>query len=132
MTYTATIRLAQTDAAGVLYGPELPRLLHDAYEAFLEAAGKPISHWLAHPRIALPLVRLTCDFQAPLRAGDRVDVSVRVAEVAARRFRVTYVVRHGSTVAAQGCSMHVAVDKRTGRATALPADLVRALKPRRT
>ena len=124
-----TIRLAQTDAAGVIFGPELPRLFHDAFEAFLEARGQPIAKWLRDPRIALPLVHLSCDFRAPLRAGDRVTIEVAVQELAPRRVTIRYTLRKGTAVAAEGSSVHVAVSKKSGRATRIPASLARALKP---
>ncbi|MFZ9683665.1 MAG: 1,4-dihydroxy-2-naphthoyl-CoA hydrolase, partial [Cephaloticoccus sp.] len=44
--YERTIRLAETDAAGIVYFANYLGLCHEAYEAALAAAGLPVQSFL--------------------------------------------------------------------------------------
>ena len=60
--YERTVRLADTDAAGVVYFARVLSICHEAYEASLAAAGVPLASWIRKGTIALPIVHAHADF----------------------------------------------------------------------
>ena len=66
------IRLADTDAAGVLYFASLLRIAHEAYEAWFESAGLPIATVIRDPQ--------------GQRLGDRVAHTQVVEGLGAKEF----------------------------------------------
>ena len=123
-----TVRLGQTDAAGVVYQAEYFRLLHEAYEDLLDRARFPLSAVLAAGRLALPVVRAEADFIAPIHLGDRLTIELRMAQLGARHFVLDYQVKRGRQLVATARTVHVAVAVATDKPCALPAALVRALR----
>lgn len=125
--YETTVRLRETDAGGVMFFARRFDLMHDAYEAFMEARGLSIARIIAEGAYMLPVVHAECDYSAPLITGDRVRVSVDIEEVRSRRFTVRYTVQGPERSAGSGRTVHVAVDMQTRRAIALPDALRRVL-----
>ncbi len=79
--FTRAVRFDEIDAAGFVYFPKTIALAHEALERLLEEA-RPGGYagWVVGERIGLPCVHLTADFAAPLRFGDVMTVSTRVAK----------------------------------------------------
>ncbi|HMP74973.1 MAG TPA: thioesterase family protein [Kiritimatiellia bacterium] len=125
-SHTATVRLHDTDAAGVLYFAHQFRLAHEAYEAFMEQAGLGIGGLLKKGTLALPIVHAEADFRAPLGVGDSLTISLRLQRLGKTSYTlVSRIVRDGRTVG-YVTTTHVALDRRTGRKRELPANFKRA------
>jgi 1,4-dihydroxy-2-naphthoyl-CoA hydrolase len=124
-----TIRMADTDAAGVLFFAAQFRIAHEAFEAFLESVGISLRGILAGGEYALPIVHAESDYQAPLRVGDVVTVELRADRVGRTSFRLRYRFRkpRGLEVGSSSTT-HVAVSPATGRPRPLPADLADVLR----
>ncbi|MBE7536909.1 MAG: acyl-CoA thioesterase [Bryobacterales bacterium] len=76
-TYARTIRLADTDAAGVVFFPRYLEICHEAYEAALLAAGIDLkSYFAAADGLTVPIVRSEAEYLRPLYSGDRIEVVV--------------------------------------------------------
>lgn len=125
--HTTTVRLHDSDAAGVLYFANQFRLAHEAYESFMELSGLGLGDLLQKGRIALPIVHASADFRAPLRVGDELVLTLRLHRLGRTSFTlVCRIARSGRTVGFV-TTTHVTVDRRTGRKTAIPARLKKAL-----
>ncbi|WP_295399706.1 acyl-CoA thioesterase [uncultured Thiocystis sp.] len=121
-THTFTIRLHDTDAAGLLFFGHLFRHAHDAFEAFMATLGFPLDLMIRDGRMLLPLTHAEADYRRPLRHGDVVRVLVSVLEIRRRSFSIGYrFLNARGEVAATARTVHVQVD-----AEILPAD---ALSP---
>lgn len=130
------VRLHDTDAAGVLFFGHLFRHLHDAYESFMDAIGYPLRALIASPdpqvRLRLPVARAQADYLRPLRQGDLVRISLRVAEVRTRSFALEYALADRSgQICARALTVHVLVATDPGDSPGLPEGLRRALAARR-
>lgn len=70
----------EIDAAGFAYFPKVVALAHESLERLLEDA-RPGGYagWVIGDRIGLPCVHVAADFSAPLRFGDEIVVTTRVA-----------------------------------------------------
>lgn len=92
--FTRPVRFDEIDAAGFVFFPKLIALAHEGLERMLEDA-RPGGYaaWVVGERLGLPCVHLGADFAAPLRFGDAMTVSMRVAKFGTTS--VTFDVRVG-------------------------------------
>lgn len=120
-THSVTIRLGQTDAAGVLFFARQFDLVHEAFEAWLESLDLPLGRLLASSPVACPVVHAEADYTAPLRVSDRVDIAVRVAAMTERSFTMAFVLSRpdGSRVGTARI-VHACIDRASGRSVPLP------------
>lgn len=90
-TYARTIRLADTDAAGVVFFPRYLEICHEAYEAALLAAGVDLkSYFAAADGLTVPIVRSEAEYLRPLHAGDKVEVLVTPSLTSAHEFALVF------------------------------------------
>ncbi len=127
--FERTIRLEHTDGAGVVFFARYFQLAHEAYEDLLDAIGQSLPADLAAAPILYPIVHAESDYRAMLRMGDRLRVEVTVEELKSRSFRLGYrFMNPAGEDAARLETVHVAVDKATGKSTRLPDELRSALE----
>ena len=74
--YERTVRLADTDAAGVVFFARTLSICHEAYEAALAAGGIDLNVLLGANGIVVPIARSEADYIRPLLPGDKLHVSV--------------------------------------------------------
>jgi len=123
------IRLARTDAGGVVYFAEFAALAHEAYEAFLEEVGYSVRMLLDKGTMSLPVVDVAMSLTSALRLGDDVDVEVRVGHLGTTSFQTTYRMRCGDREVATAKLAHVCLDRASHRACPIPVDLRGLLAP---
>ncbi|MDF1700248.1 MAG: thioesterase family protein [Planctomycetota bacterium] len=127
--FETKIRLQHTDGAGVVFFARYFQLAHLAYEDLLDAIGQSFPADLATCPVLYPIVHAESDYRAMLRLGDDLRIEVLVAAVKSRSFTLTYrFVNPAGDEAAVLQTVHVAVDKATGRSTQLPEELAAALR----
>ena len=127
--FETKVRLQHTDAAGVVFFARYFELAHEAYEHMLDALGQALPADLGGAPILYPIVHAESDYRAMLRLGDTLRIEVTVADVKSRSFHLTYrFLDPAGEEAAALTTVHVAVDKATGRSTHLPEDLAAALR----
>lgn len=118
------VRFQHTDPAGIVFFANILVYCHEAYEELLRAGGIPLEEFLGKREQSLPLGHAEATFKRPFRAGQLVTVRVSVGRIGERSFRLEYDLfgeegEHLATAA----TVHVTVDKKTGRSIAVPADL---------
>ncbi len=92
MIYQHTIRLEDTDAAGVVYFARLLSICHYAYEAAIAQAGIQLAQLLAEGELAIPIVEAQIRFLVPLYWGDEITIEVFPRETEASQFQVSYTI----------------------------------------
>ncbi|HLP46871.1 MAG TPA: thioesterase family protein [Candidatus Kapabacteria bacterium] len=128
--YKTTIKMHETDAAGVLFFANQFKLVHDAYEAFLESKGFAIKYLLENTAFHLPIVHAETDYKAPLRVGDKVVVRLNVKKTGNTSFTLAHeIYKSGTELTGTGETVHVCIDKNTGAKIPLPAELLQILGP---
>jgi len=88
--YERTVRLADTDAAGVVFFARTLSICHEAYEAALAAAGIDLNDLLGAKGIVVPISRSEADYKRPLRPGDKLTVAVIPETRTENSFAVRY------------------------------------------
>ena len=126
------IEFAETDMAGIVHFANFFRMMEVTEHAFFRSLDLSIHGHDPVSTTGWPRVSATCDFRAPLRFEEEVEIHLLVAEVRTRSIRYTFVFRKvsdGSEVARGEISAVCAsVEKATGKLSAVPIpDAVRAL-----
>ena len=125
---TCTIRMGHTDAAHRMYFARQFDLVHEAYEDWLEQEGLPIRHLLENGDFGVPIVRAESEYSASLFAGDRVTIALTVEARSERSFTLSYVLRTETRQVGTARTVHVAVDRSTGRSCPITGPLSEILQ----
>lgn len=134
---TRRIEFADTDLAGIVHFANFFRYLEATEHEFYRSLGLPL-HFGGDSSHGWPRVSARCDYKAPLRFGDEIEVHLVVREKRRRAIRYGFVVRRLSSdgdakaaIAAFGdmTAVSVAKDAETGRmaAVAIPDDFDAAI-----
>ena len=120
----------QCDPAGYLFFAESFVLAHKAIERFLSNTQIGRSGWFEHETVAFPLRHAECDYQSPLRAGDRCDLTVQVVKVSTSSvvFDVTAV--DDGRPCFSVTSVHTAMSRSEHTKVALPSEVRSVLESR--
>jgi 1,4-dihydroxy-2-naphthoyl-CoA hydrolase len=85
-----TVRLADTDAAGVVFFARTLAICHEAYEEALAAAGVKLADLLGANGIVVPIARSEADYKRPLRPGDKLRITVTPEALSANSFALRF------------------------------------------
>jgi 1,4-dihydroxy-2-naphthoyl-CoA hydrolase len=89
-THQRTLRLGDTDAAGVVYFASLLSICHETYEAFLDDRQLSLAQLLTAGEWGLPIVHAEIDFWRPLRCGDRLNIQLHLHHLSQQGFTSQY------------------------------------------
>jgi 1,4-dihydroxy-2-naphthoyl-CoA hydrolase len=124
-----TVRLHDTDAAGILFYANQFLFIHDAYEELLQLIGLPVATILRDEPFILPIVHAESKYLKPLAVGDEITVRVQVAKIGKTSFVLEYELSGvDDTLVGKAKTVHVAVSKQTQNKIALPEKLRRAMQ----
>lgn len=127
-----SVRFADVDHAGIVYYPVFFHYFHLALEAlFSERVGaRSYAKLLDQERVGLPHVSSHCDFFAPLRFGDSIEIEMSVEKLGQSSVTFRYRVyrcadedRPEAVLAAEGTNVCATVDLEAFRAVAIPEPL---------
>ena len=121
--YQTTIRLHDTDAAGVVYFASVFRIAHEAYEDFLGNIGFRLARMMKAGDVALPIVHAEADYALPLRLGEMISIEATVDQVGRSSFGMRYRLLRGDKTCAVVQTVHVAIDPTSGKKRPLPSGL---------
>ena len=121
------VRLYDTDAAGIVFFANYFRIAHDAYQVFMKSIGHGLDRIIGQSDYLLPIVHAEADYKKPLVLGNTVTVSMK-GQVKDTSFLVSYTLKDGGGITvAQLQTVHVAMDKKTGKKIALPEEIKKGL-----
>jgi 1,4-dihydroxy-2-naphthoyl-CoA hydrolase len=121
-----TVRLADTDAAGVVYFARTLSICHEAYEEALAAAGIDLVTLLGAADLIVPIVKSEAEYLRPLRVRDRLRLTATPEPLSENSFAIRFeIVRLGppDKVAARVRTEHVCTSPSKRERVALPAPL---------
>jgi acyl-CoA thioester hydrolase len=118
---TLRVRYAETDKMGVVYYANFLVWFEVARADLLRSLGWTYREMEA-AGVSLPVIQAHCDYMRPARYDDEIEIRTEGEMVSAVRMRFNYTVvrRADQVVAAQGHTVHAAVDA-SGRPCRLPA-----------
>lgn len=123
--YNRIIRLQETDATGVLYFAEQLKIALEAFEDFLIHKGFSLNQLIESPYL-MPVVHAEADYFAPLKVGDRVNISVALHRLGEKSFTLHYVFHDPVRAIDVGTVtlIHVTVDGKTRSSLPIPESIL--------
>jgi 1,4-dihydroxy-2-naphthoyl-CoA hydrolase len=125
-TYTRTIRMADTDAAGIVFFANYLVLCHEAYEEALASAGLPIQNFFKDSDVIIPVAKSSVDYLRPLQCGEQVRINLQPSLLSETSYAIDYeIVRLGrpEKTAARARTEHVSTSRSKRERAPLPAKL---------
>ena len=126
-TYHRTVRLSDTDAAGVVYFANLLKMCHEAYEASLAVVGVNLRTFVSNSSTAVPLVHASVDFFAPIFCGDQLLIQLKPQQLNETEFAINYQVFANYSLEkalAKAMTRHVCINPTNRVRTQLPALII--------
>jgi 1,4-dihydroxy-2-naphthoyl-CoA hydrolase len=130
-SYQRTIHFSDTDAAGVVFFANFLALCHEAYEESLAAAGIDLSTFFTDHGVVVPINKSEASYLRPLRAGDKVLVTVTPEPLSENSYALNCeVVKLGPAkkTVARVRTEHVCISSQTRERLPLPFALAAWLK----
>ncbi len=119
------VRYAETDAQGVVYHGSYVVWFEVGRTEYCEVAGYPYARMEADG-VNIVVSDLAARYRRPARYGDTVRVATRLAAIRSRGCAFAYrILLPDGTLAVEGETIHLFVDRATGRPTPAP-ELIRA------
>jgi len=116
---TRRVEFAETDMAGIVHFSNFFRMMEATEHAFFRSLGFSIHGHENGTTIGWPRVSASCDYRAPLRFEEEVEIHLLVADVRSRSIRYQFIFRKpadGIEVArGQVAAVCATVDKTTGK-----------------
>jgi YbgC/YbaW family acyl-CoA thioester hydrolase len=129
MRLETSIKLHETDAAGLLFFGHQFKLAHDAYELLMEKIGFSFARVFDECDFLLPIVHAEADYLAPLYVGDRLTVIVSLAGIGESSFTLEYDFQNTEMKSVgKVTTVHVCVDKKNRKKRLLPEAIRAALQ----
>lgn len=113
------VRLADTDAAGVLYFARLFEMMHGVYEELLSRNNIRIRDILKDDLYLFPIVSTQADYKKPIYLDDELVFQVSVQR-RSTSFQVDYQIFQDEELVAEGYTVHVCLRKLDRKPTAIP------------
>ena len=126
---TRRVEFAETDMAGIVHFANFFRMMEVTEHAFFRSLGFSTHGHDPVSTTGWPRVSASCDFRAPLRFEDEVEIHLLVAEVRTRSICYVFIFRKAAdgTEVARGEIVAVCASVTTGKLSAVPIpDAVRA------
>ena len=126
--YQTTIRLHQTDAAGVVFFSNLFVIAHDAYESFLESH-LPLNAILSDGVYIIPIVHAEADYLLPLALSEKTGVELCLEQTGSSSFDLGYVIKNSKMeTVARLKTIHTVQLKEDQKTVPIPDPLRNALE----
>lgn len=128
-TYRTTVRLYDTDAAGLLFFGNHFRIIHAAYEAYLESAGLGMGDIIRGGELLLPIIHAEADYYEPMFVGDKLTVELTADEPTTHSYTLNFLLKNGEGRKVGAVrTVHVCLDNTSREKTPLPDKLRAVLK----
>lgn len=130
-TYTCTVRLSDTDAAGVVYFANVLTMCHEAYEESLATSGINLKAFVSNSETAIPIVHSSVDFFRPMFCGDKVLIELTPQQLSENEFEIAYQIVATSSPEkrlARAITQHVCINPISRTRTQLPEKIIHWLR----
>ncbi len=129
LVYRKTVRLYQTDAAGLLYYSHIYTMAHDVYEEMLRKIGFSVSFVLNESDFLLPFVHSEADYKDTITVGMELEIRLKVEQIGKTAYTLCYFFLNDKGVeVAFVRTVSVAVNRKTLQKIPLPDKLREGLQ----
>ena len=124
-----TVRLHDTDAAGLLFFGHQFKMVHDCYESFMAKHAVSFLEIITNRDYLLPIVHAESDYLAALAVGDALTVELTCRRLGETSFTLGYKIKRAGDVVGRATTVHVCTEAKTNTKRPLPEELRSALQP---
>ena len=78
---TRTVEFSETDMAGIMHFSNFFRWMEACEAGFYRSLGLPLISFVPGSVVGWPRVRVSCDYKAPLRFNDVIEVKLFIKEI---------------------------------------------------
>ena len=117
---TMTVRMYDTDAAGILYFGSQFRFAHDAFESLLASEGVSFGDLLEKESFLFVIVHAEADYKSSLKVGDIIDVRTYISRIGDTSFAVEYSILRNSETVGRVQTVHVCIDRNSREKISIP------------
>ena len=118
------VRFGETDLQGVVYYANYLLFAEVGRVAYLRELGIVYERDMLANGVDFTIGEARVRYHAPLRFDDEYDIKVRVGEIRHSSWTFEYAIdRADGTHGADASTIQVMIDRKTGRATRIPAEL---------
>lgn len=131
-TYYRTVRLSDTDAAGVVFFAKLLSICHEAYEESLLLAGIDLKLFFRDSFTAIPIVKANINFFRPIFAGDKLLINLIPQLLNDNEFEIYYSILFAKSTReciAKANTKHVCINPTSRTKIKLPQAIVEWIAP---
>jgi len=129
---TRRVEFCETDMAGIMHFANFFRFMESTEHAFYRSLGFSVTLAKEGGFKGLPRVHASCDFRAPLRCEDEVEVHLLVREKKSKALTYDFIFRKAGAEVARGALTVVCVEfdpaTRSMKAVPLPAALAEKIE----
>ena len=90
---TRRVEFSETDMAGIVHYSNFFRYMETAEHAFFRSLGHSVVGDQFEPPVGWPRVRASCDFKAPLKFEDEIEIHMLVVEKKSKSLRYEFRIR---------------------------------------
>ena len=129
-TYKRVVRLADTDATGVVYFASMQKIALEAFEDFLATHDMSLQDLVIDSGYRLPIVHVKADYTSPVFVGFELSVEMKLHKVGTSSISFFYQISLAKEDIPVGTVevVHVCVSVKTLQAKAIPADLLEVFR----
>ena len=124
-TFPVRVRFAETDAMGIVHHAHYFEYFEAARIGMLEAMGLPYVK-IIEMGYHLPLIEASATYRQPAKFDDRLEIAPTLQPLEGPKLTITYQVRRGADVIAEGATTHVFIDT-AGKAVRPPKEFLAIL-----
>jgi len=118
-----TVRMYDTDAAGILYFGNQFRFVHDAFESLMAREGFSFQRFFDSEPFLFVIVHAESDYIASLHVGDDIVVETWVQTIGTTSFQICYDIYRGIQLMGRSKTVHVCISKQTRAKEPLPPQI---------
>jgi len=119
---TWTVRFSDADPHGIAHYPRIVDALHETSDMFMQEIGFPFWMLTDEYGFGFPLVDIQFEFEAPLYAGDDVQITL-TPDPSTRAVRFEYEAYADDTLAFSGYEQRVCAETGGGGAVEIPDEI---------
>ena len=121
-TNKISIKMHQTDAAGVVFFAELFKIAHDSYEEFLEPI-VTIGQIINEASYIVPIVHASADYKQPITVSEKLKIDLQCTKCANSSFTINYKMYNDNrSMVAEVTTIHAFIDKKSKKPAEIPFD----------
>ena len=123
------IKLADTDAAGVLYFSRLYDIIHGVYESYMHTSSLSLKKIIDEKNYFLPIIHSEADYKQFMLLGDMIQIQIFLDSTSQHTFSLSYeLYNEKDHITALAKTVHLSIDKTSTQKIKLPDELIHLFK----